>query len=94
MNGGEKTYMLVYFSGMECAECRRHGTTLGRLAASTEGNPQVARAYCDLSAQHFCKAFQVENAPAIMLIKDRMVFNYSIEETGFELDSIKTFLDE
>ncbi len=56
---------------------------------------QVARAYCDLSAQHLCKALQVENTPAMYLIEKRHIYAYNRSTQGvFNFDNVKKFLSE
>mmetsp|Transcript_22200 Transcript_22200/g.29703 ORF Transcript_22200/g.29703 Transcript_22200/m.29703 type:complete len:86 (+) Transcript_22200:46-303(+) len=73
MHGGEKTHVLIAFESLSCQECRKYATTLAMLAEQTKGAPMVARAYCDLSAQHFCGAMQVDSTPAVLLVDGRSV---------------------
>jgi len=39
MHEGENTYMMIFFEDLDCTECRKHATVIGRLAKHTSGSP-------------------------------------------------------
>ena len=67
---------------------------MAELAKALDGSPKIARAYCDLSAKHFCSAMQIKKTPSVLIVSGRNLHLYEVADgQSFEFNSVRQYLE-
>lgn len=76
----DKAFVFLMFDSLDCAQCRKYGTLMAKLAKHTQGSPQVARTNCNLSGKAVCKAFGTLEGmvPRFMVFEGRSVYEFTL----------------